>query len=68
MTELATMATSTELTFVNAAAVGNFAAAVAVLVADGATPTQAHVNTLNAAWRVLAPRLFGISDGHPGRH
>lgn len=29
------------------------AAAVAVLVADGATPTQAHVNDLNTAWGLL---------------
>lgn len=29
------------------------AAAVAVLVADGASPTQAHVNTLNTAWGLL---------------
>jgi hypothetical protein len=28
-------------------------AAVAVLVADGASPTQAHVNTLNTAWTTL---------------
>jgi uncharacterized membrane protein len=29
------------------------AAAVAALVADGATPTQAHVTTLNTAWGTL---------------
>jgi hypothetical protein len=29
------------------------AAALAVLVADGASPTQAHVNTLNTAWGTL---------------
>lgn len=29
------------------------AAAIAVLVADGASPTQAHVNTANAAWGTL---------------
>lgn len=32
----------------------NVAAAVAVLVADGASPTQAHVTTLNTAWGPLA--------------
>lgn len=35
----------------------NVAAAVAVLVADGATPTQAHVNTLNTAWGLLATAI-----------
>lgn len=30
-----------------------FAAALAVLVADGASPTQAHVNTANSAWTTL---------------
>ncbi len=33
------------------------AAAVAVLVADGASPTQAHVNTLNTAWGLLATAI-----------
>jgi hypothetical protein len=51
------MATSTELPFVNADAVADFAAAVAVLVADGASPTQAHVDTLAAAWARLSPQL-----------
>lgn len=31
------------------------AAAVAVLVADGASPTQAHVNTANAALAAITP-------------
>lgn len=35
----------------------NVAAAVAVLVADGASPTQAHVNTLNTAWGLLATAI-----------
>lgn len=35
----------------------NVAAAVAVLVADGALPTQAHVNTLNTAWGLLATAI-----------
>lgn len=30
-----------------------FAAALAVLVADGASPTQAHVTTANSAWTTL---------------
>jgi hypothetical protein len=30
-----------------------FAAALAVLVADGASPTQAHVTTANNAWTTL---------------
>lgn len=33
------------------------AAALAVLVADGASPTQAHVNTLNAAYTTLAAAI-----------
>lgn len=35
----------------------NVAAAVAVLVADAALPTQAHVNTLNTAWGLLATAI-----------
>jgi hypothetical protein len=35
----------------------NVAAAVAVLVADGASPTQAHVTTLNTAWGLLATAI-----------
>lgn len=35
----------------------NVGDAVAVLVADGATPTQAHVNTLNTAWGLLATAI-----------
>lgn len=43
------------------------AADVATLVADGATPTQAHVNTLNTDWTALsasiaAGQLGGNSD------
>lgn len=33
------------------------AAAVAVLVADGASPTQGHVDTLNTAWALLATAI-----------
>lgn len=33
------------------------AAAVAVLVADGASPTQGHVDTLNTAWGLLATAI-----------
>jgi hypothetical protein len=32
-------------------------AAMAVLVADGASPTQAHVNTLNSAWGTLLTHI-----------
>jgi hypothetical protein len=35
------------------AAAVTVAADVAVLVADGATPTQAHVTTLNTGWGTL---------------
>lgn len=35
----------------------NVAAAVAALVADGASPTQGHVNTLNTAWGLLATAI-----------
>lgn len=35
----------------------NVNAAVGVLVADGASPTQAHVNTLNTAWGLLATAI-----------
>lgn len=37
-------------------------AAVAVLEADGATPTQAHVNDLRAAWDLLVTAL-GVYGG-----
>ncbi len=36
------------------------AAAIAVLVADGASPTQAHVTTLNSAWTTLLAGTGGI--------
>jgi hypothetical protein len=39
------------------------AAAVAVLVADGATPTQAHVTTLNTAYTALAATQMAAADG-----
>ena len=35
----------------------NVDAAVTVLVADGASPTQAHVNTLKTAWDLLAAAI-----------
>lgn len=35
----------------------NVAAAVAALVADGASPTQGHVDTLNTAWGLLATAI-----------
>lgn len=35
---------------------------VATLVADGATPTQAHVNTLNTNWGLLAPDISTYPD------
>ena len=42
------------------------AAAIAVLVADGASPTQAHVTTLNGAWATLLAAIntsvVGASD------
>lgn len=38
------------------------AAAIATLVADGASPTQAHVTTLNNAWTTLK----GLIDGQTG--
>jgi hypothetical protein len=37
------------------------AAAVAVLVADGASPTQAHVTTLNAAYASLAVDVADVN-------
>lgn len=39
------------------------AAAVAVLVADGASPTQAHVTTLNAAWGLLSTAIAAAATG-----
>lgn len=36
------------------------AAALAVLVADGASPTQAHVNTLNSAYTTLATAMTAV--------
>lgn len=34
-----------------------FATALGVLVTDGATPTQAHVNTANTAWTALKAQI-----------
>jgi len=56
--DAATLATHNTSATTHAIAV---AAAVAVLVADGATPTQAHVNTLNTAYGLLATDLTNIS-------
>lgn len=49
-TDVAAAKTAAALAVADAAAV---AAAVAALVADGASPTQAHVTTLNSAWGTL---------------
>lgn len=38
---------------VNSVSTATVAADIAVLVADGATPTQAHVNTLDTDWAAL---------------
>ena len=35
----------------------NVASAIATLVADGASPTQGHVNTLNTAWGLLSTAM-----------
>ena len=37
------------------------AAAIGVLVADGAIPTQAHVNTLNSAWTTLLAGVTAVN-------
>jgi hypothetical protein len=37
------------------------AAAIAVLVADGATPTEAHVTTLNDAWVIYLAAITAYS-------
>lgn len=37
------------------------AAALAVLMADGASPTQAHVNTLNSAYGTLATDMANVA-------
>lgn len=43
------------------------AAALAVLVADGASPTQGHVNTLNTAYGALATAITALqADLAPG--
>lgn len=39
------------------------AAAVAALVADGASPTQGHVTTLNTAWGLLATAIANAATG-----
>jgi hypothetical protein len=38
-------------------AYSSVASAIATLVADGASPTQAHVTTLNTAWTTLKAAL-----------
>lgn len=45
------------------AAAATFAAALAVLVADGATPTQAHVTTANNAYTALAAQYTLMTAG-----
>lgn len=42
------------------------AAAMAVLVADGASPTQAHVNTANAAYTTLAADIVAVNTAASG--
>lgn len=42
------------------------AAAIAVLVADGATPTQAHVTTLNSAWTTLLAEITAAKAAGTG--
>ena len=37
------------------------AAAIGVLVADGASPTQAHVTTLNNAWTTLLAAIVAVN-------
>lgn len=49
-----------------AAAEVDVAAAVAVLVADGASPTQAHVTTLDAAHTILAAAIVANSASQSG--
>lgn len=41
-------------------------AAVAVLLADGASPTQAHVNTLSAAWITLKALVDAVTTPPTG--
>lgn len=57
--DLATL--TTNVATVTGTLTTNVAAAVAVLVADGASPTQAHVNTLNTAWGLLATAIAALS-------
>lgn len=49
------------------AAIGNLSApvtaAIAVLVADGASPTQAHVTTLNTAWAAFIAKDVTVFIG-----
>ena len=45
---------------VNTVMTATVAADVATLVADGATPTQAHVNTLNTDWTALLAGLGSV--------
>lgn len=42
------------------AAVAAVESDVAVLEADGATPTQAHVNDLRATWDILVPLIAAV--------
>ena len=46
----------------------NATAAMGVLVADGATPTQAHVNTMNTAYGLLATAVTATTTATSGGH
>jgi hypothetical protein len=59
VSHLATL--TTNVSTANGALTTNVAAAVAALVADGATPTQGHVTTLNTAWGLLATAIAALS-------
>lgn len=54
---------SSGITITSAPTAVTVAAAVAVLVADAATPTQAHVTTLAAAWAALLADLGAALGG-----
>ena len=44
------------------ALITDVAAKVATLVADGASPTQAHVTALNTSWGSLLSQISGLSS------
>ena len=53
VTDLATATTDAAAAVAAAPSTAAVVSAVAALVADGASPTQAHVTTLNTAWGTL---------------